>query len=74
MLPQDPNKGKIKFNLFSEEEIKRSNEAIEEVKKQIDKRTEQLKKLTITKNEKIANTVPGTLNIKDFDSEVKSDK
>jgi peptidoglycan hydrolase CwlO-like protein len=44
MLPKGPEKGDIKFNLITKEEIKKSGAEIEEVKKQIDKRTEQLKK------------------------------
>jgi hypothetical protein len=62
-----PEKGNDKFNFYTAEEIKKAISELEEVKKQIDKRTEQLKKMSETSIDKKISTIPGTLNFKDID-------
>jgi hypothetical protein len=69
MVPGDPKKGKGKFNLYTQEEIKKAISEIEEIKKQIDKRSEQIKKISDTTLDLKISTIPGTLNFKDIDPE-----
>jgi hypothetical protein len=58
-----------KFNLISQEENKRAIAELEDVNKQIDKRSLQIKKISETSIDLRLNTIPGTLNFKDLDPE-----
>jgi hypothetical protein len=71
MVSKEPKGARDKFNLYSQEEIKKSIAELEEVKKQIDKRTEQLNKITETKLDLSKNTIIGSLNFQDLDSAKK---
>jgi hypothetical protein len=66
MSSKGPEKARDKFNLYTQEEIRKSIAEIEEVKKQIEKRTEQIKKISDTSINISINTVPGNITIKNL--------
>jgi hypothetical protein len=69
MINGGPESTRNKFNLISQEEIKRAIAELKEVNKQIENRSRQIKKMTETHVGPLVNTTPGTLNFKDLDPE-----
>jgi hypothetical protein len=66
MSANGPQEARNKFNFFTKDEIKRAISELEEVKKQIEKRTDQIKKISETSLDLSHRTIPGTLNFKDI--------